>query len=187
MHCNFTEITNLHGRSSGNLMHICRTPFLKSNSEDSFRILFCGDFYTVENKCFGLLRDDYFYQKDYFYLQTCPQRIFRFKRKTKKSIFFWVALRTRLFYSMIYFHCCLSTRQNNQNSMMVSLEKKVIRKLNACDTVCVKCATFRSKPCIVSLNVLSSCSILSTSFSWNFCSSDVPTFCSFHSFLYIFH
>ena len=51
---------------------------------------------------------------------------------------------------------------------------------------CVKCAMFRCKLYKVSLNVLSWCSILSSSFSWNFCSSDVVTFCSFDSFLSIF-
>ena len=50
--------------------------------------------------------------------------------------------------------------------------------INSCDTVCVRCTMFRCKPYIVSLNVLSWCSSLSSSFSSNFCSSDVPNFCS---------
>ena len=58
--------------------------------------------------------------------------------------------------------------------------------INAFETACVRCATFRCKPYIVSLNDLSWCFILLSSFPWNFCSPNVPTFCSFDSFLLIF-
>lgn len=40
--------------------------------------------------------------------------------------------------------------------------------VKACGTVCVRCAKFLFKPCIVLLNVLSLCLLLSSGYSWNF-------------------
>ena len=57
-----TEITNLHGCSSGSLMLICRTPFLNSTSGVMPPYFVLRGFFALKSKCFGFLYDHQFYQ-----------------------------------------------------------------------------------------------------------------------------
>ena len=113
LHCNFTETTNLHGSSSGNLIHICRTPFLKRSSGGWVPNFVLREFFSlwkISVLVFWMMIS--FTRRIIFICNLVPGTSFAIKKKVKKRTLFINCSGVKL---VLLIHCYMPNCQNDQN------------------------------------------------------------------------